>query len=141
MIHDKFTAGAHVKKLARGGFVYLASPYTKLAATVGLDEAARSVALAAGALMDEGCVVFSPIAHGHAVASAYGFDKVDQGFWMAQCYPMVSAAAVCAVLKLDGWATSSGVQAEVDMFVKDGKPVVYLDPSEIIPHEKWFAFA
>lgn len=125
-----------MRKEADGGFVYLASPYTRLADTLGLDEAARIVALAAGCLMDEGCVVFSPIAHGHAVATAFDFDKKDQGFWMAQCYPVAYAANVCVVLKMDGWQESSGVKAEVDFFKAHGKPVIYVEPSELIPPHK-----
>lgn len=133
MIHDKTTIGAEVVKRAKGGFVYLASPYSKLAATVGLDEAARIVALAAGALMEEGAVVFSPIVHGHAVATAYEFDKLDQSFWMAQCYPIAKRANLCVVLQMDGWATSEGVKAEVEFFRSRLTPVLHVEPSQLIP--------
>lgn len=128
--------GAQVVKAADGGVVYLASPYSKLVDTIGLDEAARLVTVAAGALIEEGAVVFSPIAHGHAVATAYGFDKLDAGMWMAQCYPMVSACAACVVLKLDGWRESSGVAEEVHLFQSQGKPVIYVEPESLIPPSK-----
>lgn len=133
MIHNKTTIGAEVVKRANGGFVYLASPYSKLAETLGLDEAARVVAIGAGALMEEGAVVFSPIVHGHAIATAYDFDKLDQDFWMAQCYPIASRASLCVVLKMDGWATSEGVKAEVQFFKNVRTPVMYVEPSELIP--------
>lgn len=141
MIHDKTTIAREAIKLGKGGFVYLASPYSKLAKTIGLDEATRVVALAAGALMSEGAVVFSPIVHGHHVAEAYGLDKLDQEFWMGQCYPIASAASVCVVLKFDGWHESAGVQAEIDFFKLWGIPIIYAEPSELIPHEKYFALA
>lgn len=141
MIHTKETIGAEVFCAAKGGFVYLASPYSKLAKSVGLDEATRVVALAAGALMSEDCVVFSPIVHGHHVAEAYGLDKLDQAFWMAQCYPIACKASVCVVLKFEGWRESEGVKAEVKFFESLHVPVIYVEPSELIPHEKYFAFA
>jgi hypothetical protein len=141
LIHNKETIGAEVLRAANGGFVYLASPYSRLAATVGLDEATRVVALAAGSLMSEGCVVFSPIVHGHHVSEAYGLDKLDHVFWMGQCYPIAPNAAVCVVLMFEGWRESEGVSAEVELFKRIGRPVIYVEPHELIPHEKYFAFA
>jgi hypothetical protein len=141
LIHNKETIGAEVLRAANGGFVYLASPYSKLAATVGLDEATRVVAMAAGSLMSEGCVVFSPIVHGHHVSEAYGLDKLDQEFWMGKCYPIASKAAVCVVLKFEGWRESEGVKAEVEFFKSLGVPVIYVEPHELIPYEKYFVSA
>lgn len=141
MMRDKEIICADIAKLAGGGFVYLASPYSKLVATVGLDEAARVVSLAAGAMIEEGVVVFSPIAHGHAVAEAYGLDKLDQDMWMKQCRPIAERASLCVVLKFEGWRESKGVAEEVKIFQELGRPMAYVDPHELIPHHKYYATA
>lgn len=139
MIHTRETIAAELGKLAGGGFIYLASPYSKLVQTVGLDEAARMVALAAGALIQEGVCVFSPIAHCHAIADACGLDRLDHALWMAQCYPMASRASACAVIMFDGWRESVGVQAEIAYFQKafnphsvGGLPIVYIEPEALL---------
>lgn len=141
MMRDKEIICADIAKLACGGFVYLASPYSKLVATVGLDEAARVVALAAGAMIEEGIPVFSPIAHGHAVAEAYGLDKLDQDMWMKQCFPILSRASVVVVLTFDGWRDSAGVLAETQSANLQGISVMKVNPVELIPHHKYYATA
>lgn len=141
MTRDKEIVCAEILKACGKGFAYLASPYSKLVSSVGLNEAARVVSLAAGAMTEEGVPVFSPIAHGHAVAEAYGLDKLDQVMWMKQCVPVASKASVCVVLKFEGWDESIGVATEVGLFVKAGKPVIYVEPHDIIPHHKFFATA
>lgn len=133
---NKEMIGADLRKASGDGYVYLASPYSKLVKTVGLDEAARIVSLAAGALIEERVVVFSPIAHGHAVSVAYGLDKLDQDMWMAQCYPMLRSAKVCVVLMFPGWRESAGVSAEMDFARRHGIPVVHILPEEVIPAHK-----
>ncbi len=109
------------------GFVYLGSPYSKYAR--GFDEAARVVAASAAALMRDGFRVYSPIAHGHAVA-AHGL-PLTWDFWKDQCQPMIDAASSLIVLEMHGWWDSVGLQYEFDCFLKAGKPVVYVEPSEL----------
>lgn len=133
---NKEMIGAELRKRADGGYIYLASPYSKMVETIGLDEAARTVCLAAASLMEEGVVVYSPIAHGHAVSVAYGLDKLDAGFWMAQCYPMLAPAKICVVMMFPGWRASSGVRAEIDYAEAHAIPVVYLSPESVIPSDK-----
>lgn len=141
MTRDKEIVCAEIAKQCGSGFVYLASPYSKLVATVGLDEAARVVALAAGAMIEEGIPVFSPIAHGHAVAEAYGLDKLDQDMWMKQCFPILSRASVVVVLTFDGWRDSAGVLAETQSANLQGISVMHVNPVELIPHHKYYAIA
>ncbi len=102
------------------GFCYLASPYSKWE---DKDKAAEIVAKAAATLMNDGLVIYSPIAHGNVVAKhglPYTWD-----FWKAQCQPMIDAAAAIIVLQRDGWEDSVGVTYEIAEFEKAGKPIVY----------------
>lgn len=141
MTRDKEIICAEISKLADGGFVYLASPYSKLVSTVGLDEAARVVSLAAGAMIEEGIPVFSPIAHGHAVAEAYGLDKLDQDMWMKQCLPVLSSASALVVLTFEGWNESAGVLSEIQAATFQMIPTIKVNPVELIPHHKYYATA
>lgn len=106
------------------GYVYLGSPYSKYEA--GHDAAARVVADAAASLMRRGLVIYSPIAHGHAVA-AHGL-PLDWDFWKAQCQPLIDGAAGLIVLTMAGWQESIGLQYEIEEFVRTGKPILHLSP-------------
>lgn len=106
-----------------GGFVYLGSPYSLYP---DYDEAADIVAAAAAGLMAQGLVVYSPIAHGHYV-SQQGDLPTSWEFWKAQCQPLIDAASALAVLKMEGWGKSVGLQYEIGEFRRAGKPVVFLD--------------
>lgn len=106
-----------------GGFTYLGSPYSLYP---DHDEAAEIVAAAAAGLMAQGLVVYSPIAHGHYV-SQQGELPTSWEFWKAQCQPLIDAASALAVLKMEGWGQSVGLQYEIGEFRRAGKPVVFLD--------------
>ena len=108
---------------AAGGFIYLGSPYSLYP---DHDEAADIVAAAAAGLMAQGLVVYSPIAHGHYV-SQQGDLPTSWEFWKAQCQPLIDAASALAVLKMEGWGQSVGLQYEIGEFRRAGKPVVFLD--------------
>lgn len=106
-----------------GGFIYLGSPYSLYP---DHDEAAEIVAAAAAGLMAQGLVVYSPIAHGHYV-SQQGDLPTSWEFWKAQCQPLIDAASALAVLKMEGWGQSVGLQYEIGEFRRAGKPVVFLN--------------
>lgn len=116
-------AGPVATLRAAGGFIYLGSPYSLYP---DHDEAADIVAAAAAGLMAQGLVVYSPIAHGHYV-SQQGDLPTSWDFWKAQCQPLIDAASALAVLKMDGWGKSVGLQYEIGEFRRAGKPVVFLD--------------
>lgn len=106
------------------GFLYLASPYSHK------DEAVRRarhirVCRAAAKLIQNGHVVFSPIAHSHFITT---FDLPNTtDFWMMQDLPFLGAATKLYVLAIDGWKTSKGVKAEIQIMRGYGKPVIYID--------------
>ncbi|WP_242221762.1 DUF1937 family protein [Shinella zoogloeoides] len=116
---------------ATNGYIYLGSPYSKYEA--GHDAAARVVADAAASLMRRGLVIYSPIAHGHAVA-AHGL-PLEWDFWKAQCQPLIDGASGLIVLTMDGWQESVGLQYEIEEFVRTGRPILHVSPAWLVASE------
>lgn len=108
---------------------YLASPYsdpnpaTRRARLHG-------VCLAAAELLAHGRHVFSPIAHNAAVIAAVPAMPFGWVHWSAFDQTMLAVCDTVIVLKLEGWDTSVGVQAEIAAAQALGKPVEYLEPAE-----------
>lgn len=113
------------------GYVYLGSPYSKYEA--GHDAAARVVADAAARLMHRGLAIYSPIAHGHAIA-AHGL-PLDWAFWKSQCQPLIDGAAGLIVLTMAGWQESVGLQYEIEEFVRTGRPILHVSPAWLVASE------
>ena len=105
--------------------IYLASPYSHPVAAVR-EARFKAACRAAARLMQDGEVVFSPIAHSHPIA-AFGL-PVDWLFWERFDGGQLVHADEIAVLMLDGWRESRGVQAEIRLATDLGKPVRYLAP-------------
>lgn len=110
------------------GFIYLGSPYAKYHA--GMDEAARIVTECAGKLMARGLRIYCPIAHGHAVTRYHELPRTWD-FWQDQDQPLMDAAAALIVLEMRGWWDSVGLKHEFESFLAAGKPIVYLEPSDL----------
>lgn len=106
--------------------IYLASPYSHP------DPAMRvarfeSACRATSRLMKTGMLVFSPIAQSHSVA-IHGGTPVDWAFWEAYDTAVLAGCGKLLVLKLDGWDRSVGVGAEINIMLRAGKPVEYIEP-------------
>ena len=114
------------------GYVYLGSPYSKYEA--GHDAAARVVADGAAALMRRGLVIYSPIAHGHAVTLAGGL-PITWNFWKKQCQPLIDVASGLIVLTMAGWQESVGLQYEIEEFVRAGKPILHVSPRWLVENK------
>lgn len=114
---------------AMPGYVYLGTPYTKFEG--GIDEACRLAQTAAGRLMEQGLVIYSPIAHSHGIARASDVDPLDWAFWQRHCTAMMGGASAIIALKLKGWGESVGLKYELEAFAYAGKPIVYLEPEEV----------
>lgn len=110
------------------GFIYLGSPYAKYHA--GMDEAARVVTECAGKLMARGFRIYCPIAHGHAVTRYQELPRTWD-YWKDQDQPLIDAASSLIVLEMHGWWDSVGLTYEFKSFLEAGKPVVYVEPSEL----------
>lgn len=108
------------------GLVYLASPYSH--ANVAVRERRfTDVCRAAARLMFQGFHVFSPIAHTHPIAT-HGELPLGWEFWREYDEVMVSRCDSLFVLMLDGWRESRGVAGEIEIAVRLGKQVRFLDP-------------
>lgn len=110
------------------GFIYLGSPYAKYDA--GMNEAARVVTECAGKLMALGMRIYCPIAHGHAVTRYQELPRTWD-FWKDQDQPLIDAASSLIVLEMRGWWDSVGLKYEFESFLNAGKPIVYVEPSEL----------
>lgn len=106
--------------------IYLASPYShpELAVRRKRFEDACD---AAGRLIREGRIVFSPIAHTHPIAERnvlpLGWD-----FWHGFDRAFIERADALYVLMLDGWDQSKGVAGEIEIARECGKPTHFLCP-------------
>jgi hypothetical protein len=107
--------------------IYLASPYSHPDPEVRQarhDAACRCAAR----LMAGGQVVFSPIAHSHAIAAFLPpVLCMSWGFWKSQDFPLLEKADTLLVLRLDGWEQSVGVAAEIARARELGIPVRWED--------------
>ena len=91
--------------------IYLAGPYSHEDETVRVARFEKLTKKAAE-LMIDGFTVFSPITHGHAIAERHDL-PLDFDWWQHQCLDMLSRASKLVVLRLDGYAESRGVAAEI----------------------------
>lgn len=111
------------------GFIYLGSPYSKY--RLGHDTAAYDVSYAAALLMRRGLRIYAPITHGHFISKHAELPQTWE-FWKAQCQPMIDAASSLIVLQMHGWEESVGLIYEIAEFECAGKPIVYVDPRELV---------
>lgn len=105
--------------------VYLAVPFSSEDKEV-MKERVLKVNKCAGKLLLEGHVVFSPISMHVPIKDVCDlpgtweyWERVDRAF-LERCSHLF-------VLKLDGWKTSVGVQAEIKIAKDLGLPVIYLE--------------
>jgi nucleoside 2-deoxyribosyltransferase len=101
--------------------IYLASPYTHDSIDV-MNERFEKVCRAAADLMQSGELVYSPIAHGHAIAVQNEL-PVQWEYWRDNCIWFIERCSEVVILTLDGWRNSTGVQAEIEIAKSHGKPV------------------
>lgn len=105
--------------------IYLATPYSHSDPNVR-EQRFKIAAIIAGKLMSKGLIVFSPIAHTHPIAIFCNL-PLDFDYWMKFDYDFIDKCDKVIVAKLDGWETSKGVQAEIAIAKRLGKPVLFID--------------
>ena len=105
--------------------IYLASPYTHADKQIQ-EQRFQAACQQAASMMKTGKLVFSAIAHTHPIA-AYGLPG-DWSFWQAYDLAMIRCCDELAVLQLDGWEESVGVQAEIAIAKKLSLPVSFITP-------------
>lgn len=106
--------------------IYLASPYTHDSKSV-MEYRFREAAKAAGKLMKDGHIVFSPICHTHPIKVECDLPP-DFDYWEKYDTWFIFQADKLVVLKLRGWEQSKGVKAEIEIAGRLGKPVEYIEP-------------
>ncbi len=103
--------------------IYLSIPYT------GHEYLSFRVSCAVAAkLIEAGNIVIAPIVCGHAIAKENHLLYYDCNLWLKHDLEMLHHCTQVAVVKLEGWEESVGVQAEIAEAKKLDIPVVYLDP-------------
>lgn len=105
--------------------IYLASPYSYPNKEVE-KQRFKLAAAAAGRLMQQGHVVYSPIVYGHSVAMALDL-PTNWEFWQNQDIAFIDWCDLFVVLKLRGWERSEGIIQELYHAEKMGKPVEYIE--------------
>ena len=92
---------------------------------------AAAAAKAAAHIMNRlGKIVFAPIPMTHPMA-IYGELPGDWEFWKRFDEVYVGLCSELWVLRLSGWETSKGVQAEIALAKAAGKPVRYVYPENL----------
>jgi hypothetical protein len=117
--------------------IYLACPYTHLAADVRLQRFQQATR-AAAALIRQRHVVFSPITMTHPIdiEMAGSQNTLGSEFWVAFDETFMERCDLFVLLPLEGWQQSRGITREIEYFQKAGKPLMALDDQfELIPFE------
>jgi nucleoside 2-deoxyribosyltransferase len=109
--------------------IYLASPYSHPDAAV-MESRFDSICRIAGQLMQAGHVVFSPIAHTHPIAVRCELPR-SWDYWEKFDREHITRCDKITVVMLDGWSTSRGIKAEIDIAMELGKPIEYFDISSV----------
>jgi nucleoside 2-deoxyribosyltransferase len=113
--------------------IYLASPYSHPSAHVR-QQRFEAACRAAAALLRAGIPVFSPIAHSHPIAQ-HGLPDTWE-FWRSIDREYLRRCRALVVLRLSGWDTSVGVQAEIELARRWGIPVIEVDPHHLHPRSR-----
>ena len=109
----------------RGELIYLACPYSHKDSEI-MQNRFLAINKIAAKLMADGYYVFSPISHTHPIALAGTLPRGWE-FWKGYDTVIIKNCKCVLVAMLDGWGTSTGVQAEIQIAKDLGIPVEYLD--------------
>lgn len=108
------------------GLIYLACPYSHKEHYM-LVARHLMVNKVTANLMSKGMYIYSPISHSHPVAESG--EAVPRGWdwWGAYDRHIITLCVGMIVLRLPGWETSTGVQAEIKWATELGLPIEYID--------------
>ena len=109
--------------------IYLAVPYSHdnpKVREVRFEAANRAAAI----LIQKGHHVFSPISHTHPIALCGDLPKGWE-YWEEYDRIMLGACDTLAILRLDGWRESTGVQAEIKIASETKMVIFYVDDEPI----------
>lgn len=110
--------------------LYLACPYSHpdMSVRVARFEAATG---AAAELIRAGLIVYSPITMTHPIDIVLADEAGTLGsdYWCDFDESFMDACSEMAILTLDGWRESTGIQREIRYFRNKGKPIRVLSVS------------
>ena len=110
---------------ADGGYLYLATPYSKYPG--GIDAAFTEACRAAAWFVRQGIGVYCPIAETHPIARYGGIDPLDHKIWLPADTPLMKGSKALVVCMMEGWETSFGIAEEKAAFAIMSKPVYYME--------------
>jgi len=111
--------------------IYLSIPYT------GQEYLSFRISCAIAAkLMQQGYIVFSPIAHSHPIAKYGGINHRDHAFWLRQDLAMLRRCDELWVVILDGWYKSEGVKMERLEAIRLGMPIRLCGTADYVTEEQ-----
>ena len=108
--------------------IYLASPYSHPDPAVR-QRRFEGACQATATMIRDGKPVFCPVVHSHPL-TRYGLPG-DWDFWQRYDRAHLERCDAFAVLALDGWRESKGVQAKAAIARELGMPVRLIDPVEV----------
>lgn len=112
---------------------YLGCPYTDEDPIIRRQRFELATA-AAATLVRRGLVVFSPITMTHPMDIALSADKtLGSDFWVEFDEAFMHKCSELIVLQIEGWEQSSGIKREIEFFNDAGKPISFMQESEIDP--------
>jgi hypothetical protein len=106
--------------------IYLTTPYSSKNPVI-MEERFEKASEINARLMNQGLVVYSPIAHCHPLAMKYGL-PTNWEFWKHFDEDLIARSEKLLVVKMEGWETSVGVQAEIQYARSIGKPIEFMEP-------------
>ena len=114
--------------------IYLSTPYSHEDENVREERYDLVTRAAAHIMVMDGLNVFSPITHSHPLVQVT--DLLPDSFegWAAIDYQFLDWCDEVWVLLLPGWDKSRGVANEIKYAIEKKKPVVYIEPDEVLPN-------
>ena len=111
----------------RGGFIYLASPYSHPSEDIR-SERAYHINNIAGLLMQEGLYVYSPIWACHRIAVCQGL-PTDHEYWAKMNDIFIRPSSAILIVRMEGWDQSKGIKFEIEEGRRLLKPIFTVDPN------------
>jgi Domain of unknown function (DUF1937) len=110
-------------------FLYLATPYSKYQG--GLQRAFEDAAKLTARLLINHIKIYSPIVHTHPIAVYGELNPLDHSIWLPFDEAIMRVAPALLVAEMEGWKESYGVDQEIKIFGRDGKPIHYINPNSL----------
>ncbi len=122
------------KTPATADIVYLGCPYTDRNREVREERFYRAT-VAAAHLIEQGLIVYSPITMTHPIDEVLAEDDahgtLGSDYWVRFDEAFMEFCSRMIILKVDGWDRSRGIAREMDWFKRKGRPIEYLEWSEV----------